>query len=408
MHLVCCILLVLSSTIHLLAQPPFVKVPAVADTYIDAEFPTTNFGSAFQLRVVDLAFPKESNTLLRFDISAWNQHYSNLVGAKLLLCIENDGGFDSEVGRMQGLGTTWAESYPTWDNAHNAVNWEIAGSTYNNTSTGKKWQVFDVTDDVYQMLSGGYQNEGFSIKWPNASIDYVMTYYSKENADPPNVSLSVDPVLFLAFDQTSWNNASAIAANGIFAPSAPTADAATSVTSSGFTANWSSSTGAAGYRLDVSTSNTFSSFVPGHQDLNVGNVTSQGVSGLTYGQTYYYRIRAYNSGGAVSGNSNTIGQTVTSVELANSEIPVLYSLSQNYPNPFNPATTIQFSIPKKDFIVLTVFNALGMQIEVLVNQHLPPGNYQVNWIPRAIPSGVYFYQLRVAEFVDTKRLLLIK
>jgi Calx-beta domain-containing protein/fibronectin type III domain protein len=89
------------------------------------------------------------------------------------------------------------------------------------------------------------------------------------------------------------------------APAAPTANAATSITATSFTANWSSSSGATGYRLDVSTSNTFSSFVSGFQDLDVGNVLSKSVTGLSANTTYFYQVRAYNTGGT-SGNSNTI------------------------------------------------------------------------------------------------------
>jgi len=93
-------------------------------------------------------------------------------------------------------------------------------------------------------------------------------------------------------------------------PSAPTANAATGVTGTGFTANWSSPGGAAGYRLDVSTNNGFSSYLPGYQDLDVGSVFSRNVSGLTLGQTYYYRVRAYNVYGT-SGDSQTISVTTT-------------------------------------------------------------------------------------------------
>jgi phosphodiesterase/alkaline phosphatase D-like protein len=91
-------------------------------------------------------------------------------------------------------------------------------------------------------------------------------------------------------------------------PATPTASAATNVTTSGFTAHWSSVTGATSYRLDVSKSSTFSSFVSGYQSLNVGNVTSRNVTGLTTKTTYYYRLRASDSGGT-SVNSNVVHVT---------------------------------------------------------------------------------------------------
>jgi hypothetical protein len=88
-------------------------------------------------------------------------------------------------------------------------------------------------------------------------------------------------------------------------PAPPTALGATNVTNSSFTAHWSSVSGAIGYRMDVSTRQSFSSYVPGYRDLDVGNATSYAVTGLNANTNYYYRLRAYNGNGT-SPNSNVI------------------------------------------------------------------------------------------------------
>jgi hypothetical protein len=93
-------------------------------------------------------------------------------------------------------------------------------------------------------------------------------------------------------------------------PSAPVADSASNISFNSFKANWSTSSGATGFKLDVSTTSGFSSYVSGYQNLDLTSVTFRIVSSLASSTTYYYRIRAYNPGGT-SGNSNTI--TVTTV-----------------------------------------------------------------------------------------------
>jgi hypothetical protein len=98
-------------------------------------------------------------------------------------------------------------------------------------------------------------------------------------------------------------------------PTAPTATGPNSVTTSGFTANWSAASGATGYRLDVSTASTFTSYISGYQNLDLGNVTTRSVTGLSANTTYYYRVRAYNSYGT-SGNSGTIAATTLPLSLS--------------------------------------------------------------------------------------------
>lgn len=109
-------------------------------------------------------------------------------------------------------------------------------------------------------------------------------------------------------------------------PSPPIANAATYIASNSLTANWSSVSGATGYRLDVSLNSSFSTYVAGYQDLNVGNTISRSVTGLSASTRYYYRLRAYNISGT-SGNSNV----VNAVTLTATGPPVVIT---------NPATLI--------------------------------------------------------------------
>jgi murein DD-endopeptidase MepM/ murein hydrolase activator NlpD/photosystem II stability/assembly factor-like uncharacterized protein len=101
-------------------------------------------------------------------------------------------------------------------------------------------------------------------------------------------------------------------------------------------------------------------------------------------------------------------QPVTHVQHASETVPSSFLLSQNYPNPFNPSTTIEFALPKSAYVMLRVYDVLGRQVAQLVNEKLSPGTYTRQWDARDLASGVYFYRLSTGDFVQTKKLLLLR
>lgn len=89
-------------------------------------------------------------------------------------------------------------------------------------------------------------------------------------------------------------------------------------------------------------------------------------------------------------------------------LPLSYSLAQNYPNPFNPATTISFAIPKAGNVKLIVYDLLGREVKLLVNDFRNPGKYSISFDASELASGIYFYEIKSGEFTDTKKMLLVK
>jgi hypothetical protein len=172
-------------------------------------------------------------------------------------------------------------------------------------------------------------------------------------------------------------------------PSAPMASAASGVSGTGFTANWTISSGATGYRLDVSTSSAFSSYVNGYLNLDLGNVASQTVSGISAGTTYYYRVRAYNGVGT-SVSSGTISVTTLPV------VPLANAASNVTTNGFSANWT-------------TSSGATGYQLDVSTSSTFSSyvsgyANLSLSTVTNHTVSGlnagtVYYYRVRAYSSV---------
>jgi len=99
---------------------------------------------------------------------------------------------------------------------------------------------------------------------------------------------------------------------------------------------------------------------------------------------------------------------LTSIKDETTLITNNFSLKQNYPNPFNPETTISFVVPEANKVSLKIYNALGENINTIVEEHLTAGNYNYKWWAHDLPSGIYYYTLKVGSVRETKKMVLIR
>ncbi len=137
-------------------------------------------------------------------------------------------------------------------------------------------------------------------------------------------------------------------------------------------------------------------------------------SGITEGD-YFFRLvtsvtgeAEFNLLNSVNDASTVAKRTSDKVSYTGNTIPVTYDLSQNYPNPFNPATTINYQLPKTGFVTLKIYDILGKEVATLVKEQKNQGRYIAHFNATHLASGVYIYQLRVNDYVSSKKMLLLK
>jgi hypothetical protein len=169
------------------------------------------------------------------------------------------------------------------------------------------------------------------------------------------------------------------------------------------TLSWSTATELNNYGFEIqrkSLSGEFATvaFVKGQGTTTQKNEYSFLDKNLDEGR-YFYRLKQMDYGGQFSCS-----------QIVEVEIRMLdkFTLEQNYPNPFNPTTTIGFGIPEKGNIKLSVLNILGEEIRVLLNEEKEAGYHSVDFDASELPSGVYFYKLQAGNYINTKKMILLR
>lgn len=99
---------------------------------------------------------------------------------------------------------------------------------------------------------------------------------------------------------------------------------------------------------------------------------------------------------------------IMDVNKLGNEVPGKYQLYQNYPNPFNPSTSIKFNIPKSGTVTLKVFDALGKEVQTLINEEMKQGFYETKFNAEGLSSGIYFYKLVAGKYSDVKKMVVVK
>ena len=125
------------------------------------------------------------------------------------------------------------------------------------------------------------------------------------------------------------------------------------------------------------------------------------------------RAIAINSQGIIFAGTSTGGifrsiETTTLVEENIAEVNNIYSLAQNYPNPFNPLTSIEFTLPRSEYVELKVYNILGADVATLISDKMTQGKYTYQFDGSGLASGVYFYRIETGDFHDVKKMTIIK
>ena len=168
--------------------------------------------------------------------------------------------------------------------------------------------------------------------------------------------------------------------------------------------NWTTKTEVNNYGFELEKSHPDSKvwekigFVKGNGNSNSDKQYTFTDKNLNGGSKFIYRLKQIDNN----------GKFVYSDEVEIEVLPTKYELYQNYPNPFNPTTNFKFQTVNHGLVSLKVYDVLGNEIETIINKELDPGFYKYQWDASYFASGVYFYRLHAGDYVNTKKLLLLK
>ena len=291
------------------------------------------------------------------------------------------------------------------------LNWPVGGATVWSTTQDLGWTLVGGGSPTFEVQV--FTDAGLSVAFGSSPFTGVSddsytltgltagaTYYWRVRVEPSE----------------PWSNVEVFTVFSGVSPAAPLAGSPTGgveLSSSAPTLSWFSPTymdHSVKYELEYADNKEMTN------SKVVSNLESPSfqASGLSSG-SYYWRTRSMNDDGTYSGYSDIANFEITGVTGLEGEegMPQSYELSQNYPNPFNPSTLIKYSLPEAGYVTLKIYNMLGQEVRTLLSTQSNAGVYTINWNGRdnfghRVSSGAYIYQLVSGNFVQTKKMVLLK
>ncbi len=250
---------------------------------------------------------------------------------------------------------------------------------------------FAVTDSGYFIAYSSSDSPASTVQWSHVMFARNLT----DSIGLSNISASFDSLTSWTDNYQRWGSSTQLFASG---------DTVYALVDTGLNSTKGPSFWKAYYTIDRAKSWQPATSLPSN------------VSAIAYGlvrplgalhkssSTNYQAIRAI---GTTDGKVYIGYSTISAITLPHG-VPTKFSLSQNYPNPFNPTTTIEYTLDKPEFVNLIVYNVIGQKVASLVSSSQSAGSHEASFDGSKFASGVYFYRLASNEYVDTKKMVLVK
>jgi hypothetical protein len=150
-----------------------------------------------------------------------------------------------------------------------------------------------------------------------------------------------------------------------------------------------------------------SGLIPGHGTTIVPHSYTFTDNPPPAANPFFYRLESIDLNSTLH-YSDAVQAEITGVAERSTDLPAHVSLGQNYPNPFNPTTNIQFTVVNRQLTIVKVFDVLGREVATLVNEVMEPGTYAVQFDASSHASGLYFYRLSVGQYVECRKMIVMK